>query len=150
LKRSGVRWFIRTVVKQIYVNLSVKDLKRSLDFFKGLGFTFNPKFTDDNAACMILGENIYAMIIVESFFKTFTGKEISDASKTTEVLTALSVDSRKQVDEIADKALQSGGSPNKETQDHGWIYSRSFQDPDGHIWELLYMDESQMPAPPAK
>ena len=95
---------------------------------------------------MVIGENIFAMLLVEPFFKTFIKKEISDASKTTEVLTAISVESRAQVDEMADKALQLGGSPNKDPQDHGWMYSRSFQDPDGHIWELLYMDESQLPA----
>ena len=133
------------MAKQIFVNLPVKDLQRSIDFFTGLGFTFNPQFTDENATCMIIGENIFAMLLVETFFKTFTGKEIADASKTTEVLTALSVESRAQVDEMANKALQLGGSPNNEPQDHGWMYSRSFQDPDGHIWELLYMDESQIP-----
>jgi uncharacterized protein len=86
------------------------------------------------------------MLIVGNFFKTFTKKEISDASKTSEVLTALSFESRAKVDQIADKALASGGSPNIDAQDHGWMYARSFQDPDGHIWELLYMDESQLPA----
>ncbi len=136
------------VAKQIFVNLCVKDLKRSVEFFTGLGFSFNPKFTDENATCMIIGENIYAMLIVEHFFKTFITKEIADASKTTEVLTALSVESREKVNQIADKALASGGSANKDTQDLGWMYSRSFQDPDGHIWELLYMDESQVPSAP--
>ena len=133
------------VAKQIFVNLPVKDLKRSVDFFTALGFTFNPQFTDENATCMIIGENIYAMLLVDRFFGTFTKKAISDASKTTEVLTALSLESREKVDEIANKALASGGSVNKEPQDHGWMYGRSFQDPDGHIWELLYMDESQLP-----
>jgi len=136
------------VAKQIFVNLAVKDLKRTMDFFTGLGFSFNPQFTDEQAACMIIGENIYAMLIVESYFKTFTRKAVSDASNTSEVLTALSLESRERVDRIADKALASGGSPNIDAQDHGWMYSRSFQDPDGHIWELLYMDESQLPASP--
>lgn len=136
--------------KQIFVNLPVKDLKRSIDFFTGLGFSFNPQFTDENATCMIIGENIYAMLLVEGFFQTFTNKTISDASKTTEVLTALSFESRQKVDEITDKALASGGSPSKDAQDHGWMYGRSFHDPDGHIWELLYMDESQLPPAPEK
>jgi len=136
--------------KQIFVNLPVKDLKRSIDFFTALGFSFNPQFTDEKATCMVIGENIYAMLIVESFFQTFTTKSISDASKTTEVLTALSVESREKVDEMANKALAAGGSPNTEAQDHGWMYGRSFQDPDGHIWELLYMDESQAPASPGR
>lgn len=141
---------LNPVVKQIFVNLPVKDLQRSIDFFTGLGFRFNPQFTDDKAACMVISETIYAMLIVESFFKTFTNKKISDASKSTEVLNALSFESRAEVDELADKALNSGGSPNTETQDHGWMYGRSFQDPDGHIWELLYMDESLLSQPPAK
>ena len=100
------------MAKQIFVNLPVRDLKRSVDFFTGLGFTFNPQFTDENATCMVIGENIYAMLLVEKFFKTFTKKEISDASKSTEVLTAIALDSRAQVDEMANKALASGGSPN--------------------------------------
>ena len=137
-----------SAAKQIFVNLPVKDLKRSIDFFTALGFTFNPQFTDENAACLVIGENIYAMLLVDRFFRMFTKKEISDASKTTEVLTALSVDSREKVDQIANKALASGGSLNREPQDHGWMYGRSFQDPDGHIWELLYMDESRLPAAP--
>lgn len=136
------------MAKQIFVNLPVKDLKRSVDFFTALGFSFNPQFTDENATCMIIGDNIYAMLLVEKYFKTFIKKDVSDASKTTEVLTALSVESRDKVDEIVNKALASGGSPNLDTQDHGWMYSRSFQDPDGHIWEILFMDESQIPASP--
>lgn len=136
---------LNPVVKQIFVNLPVKDLQRSIDFFTGLGFRFNPQFTDDKAACMVINETIYAMLIVESFFRTFTNKKISDATKSTEVLNALSFESRAEVDAMADKAIKSGGSPNTETQDHGWMYGRSFQDPDGHIWELLYMDETQLP-----
>ena len=137
-----------SVGKQIFVNLPVKDLKRSIKFFTALGFTFNPQFTDEKATCMVIGENIYAMLLVEDFFKTFTKKAISDAAKTTEVLTAISVESREAVDRIADKALQSGGSLNGKAQDHGWMYGRSFQDLDGHIWELLYMDETKLPASP--
>ncbi len=118
-----------SVAKQIFVNLPVKDLKRSIDFFTALGFTFNPQFTDENATCMVIGENIYAILLVDRFFQMFTKKEISDASKTTEVLTAISVESREKVDQIANKALASGRSLNKEPQDHGWMYGRSFQDP---------------------
>lgn len=138
------------IASEIFVNLPVKDLKRSMDFFAALGFTFNLQFTDQNAACMIIGENIFAMLIVESFFKTFTKKAISDASRTTEVLTALSLPSRQKVDEIVGRALASGGSANTATQDHGWMYGRSFQDLDGHIWELLYMDATQLPSSPDK
>jgi len=132
-------------VKQIFINLMVKDLKKSMAFFQAIGFTFNPQFTDEKAACCILGENVFAMLIVENFFKTFTKKTPSDAAQTTEVLNALSVDSKAQVDDIVDKALKSGGSPNMPTQNLGWMYTRNFQDPDGHIWEVLYIDKSKMP-----
>lgn len=134
-----------SAAKQIFVNLPVRNLKRSIDFFTALGFTFDPRFTDENATCMIVGENIYAMLLVKSFFKTFMKKDVSDAARATEVITALSLESREQVDKIADRALASGGSPNMDPQDHGWMYYRSFQDPDGHIWELIYMDESRLP-----
>jgi predicted lactoylglutathione lyase len=133
------------VASQIFVNLPVRDLKRSVDFFTGLGFSFDPRFTDQNATCMIVGENMYAMLLVEKFFGGFTVKPVADAFKGSEVLVALSVDSRAKVDEICDRALASGGSANKGPQDHGWMYGRSFQDPDGHIWEVLFMDMSQLP-----
>lgn len=135
--------------KQVFINLPVKDLQRSRQFFETLGFAFNPQFTDDNAACMIVGENIFAMLLVERFFKNFAAKPVADSSQTTEVLIAIQVESRAKVDEITRKALASGGLPNKEAQDHGWMYGRSFQDPDGHIWEVLYMDITQAPATPA-
>lgn len=99
---------------------------------------------DDNAACLLIGPNIFAMLLVEDYFRTFIRKEIADASRTTEVLIALSADSRAQVDEIADKALASGGSPANDPQDHGFMYSRSFQDPDGHIWEVLFMEPNHI------
>lgn len=134
------------MAKQIYVNLPVKDLKRSMEFFSKLGFSFNKQFTDDNAACMVIGENIYAMLLVEKFFKTFTKKEISDARKTTEVLIAIDVPGRKEVDDLVSKAIDAGGSKYLEPQDLGWMYSHSFADPDGHQWEILYVDESAMPA----
>lgn len=130
---------------QIYVNLPVKDLQNSIDFFTHLGFTFNPQFTDANATCMIIGENIFAMLLVEPFFKTFIKKEIADATKTTEVLLALSVDSKPEVDEMIKNAFDAGGKEARETQDHGWMYTRAFEDLDGHIWEIFYMNESEMP-----
>ena len=130
---------------QIYVNLPVKDLQNSIDFFTHLGFTFNPQFTDANATCMIVGENIFAMLLVEPFFKTFIKKEIADATKTTEVLLALSVDSKPEVDEMIKNAFDAGGKEARETQDHGWMYTRAFEDLDGHIWEIFYMNESEMP-----
>ena len=130
---------------KIFVNLPVRDLQRSIDFFSKLGFTFNPQFTDDKATCMIIGENIFAMLLVEERFKDFTRKPISDASKTTEVLIALDAESREKVDEMVKKAVDAGGSVYAEPQDHGWMYGHSFADPDGHQWEILYMDESAIP-----
>jgi len=132
--------------KQIFVNLPVKDLTKTIDFFTELGFTFNPQFTDDNATCMIIGENIFAMLLVEKFFKNFIPtKKICDAKKNTEVLVALSAQSRKEVDEMIDKAIAAGGSEYRKAEDHGWMYGRSFEDIDGHIWEIFYADESTMP-----
>jgi len=128
------------MAKQIFVNLPVKDLEKSKKFFNEIGFTFNPQFTDANAACMIIGENIFAMLLVEKFFKGFTKKEICDATKHTEVLIALDADSRAEVDGIVQKAVAAGGSIYKEPQDHGWMYGHSFADLDGHQWEFLYMD----------
>ena len=132
--------------KQIYVNLPVKDLKRSIEFFTNLGFKFNPQFTDENATCMIIGENIFVMLLVEKFFKTFTKKEITDSSKSTEVILCLSADSREEVDEMVSKAIEAGGSaPKDEKQESEWMYGHGFQDIDGHLWEIMYMDESAMP-----
>lgn len=116
-----------------------------MNFFTNLGFTFNPQFTDENAACLILGEKIYAMLLVEKFFQTFIRKKISDAKTTTEVLTAIEVESREKVDEIMSLALEAGGDETRDAQDYGWMYTRAFEDLDGHIWELLYTDESQIP-----
>jgi uncharacterized protein len=130
---------------KIFVNLPVKDLNRSIDFFTALGFSFNPQFTDDKAACMVISGSIYSMLITEPYFKTFTKKEISDAKKNTEVLIALDAESREQVDAIVRKALKAGGSIYMEPQDHGWMYGHSFADLDGHQWEIVYMDESAAP-----
>lgn|SRR3989338_7058303 len=133
------------MVKQIFINLPVKDLQKTVAFFTHLGFEFNPKFTDENATCMIVGENIFAMLLVEKFFKTFTPKEIADAKKSTEVLLALQVESREAVDDLIAKAIAAGGLEPRERQDHGWMYGRSFEDLNGHIWEVFFMDESAMP-----
>ena len=128
--------------KQIYINLPVRDLAASTAFFKRLGFDFNPQFSNDQAACMVIGENIYAMLLVHDFFKNFTGKPISDANQTTEVLICISCDSRKQVDELVAKAVAAGGRSPRKPQDHGFMYTHGFEDIDGHIWELTYMDPS--------
>jgi predicted lactoylglutathione lyase len=126
----------------IFVNLPVKDLNKTIEFFTKLGFKFNPQFTDENATCMIIGDDIFVMLLVEKFFKTFTKKEICDTSKNTEVIVALSAESREKVDQMINKAIESGGSEPREAQDHGWMYGRSFEDINGHIWEVIYMDES--------
>ncbi len=127
---------------QIFVNLPVKDLNKSVEFFTKLGFTFNPQFTDENATCMIVGENIFVMLLVEEFFKTFTPKEICDTTKSAEVLVCLSSESRVEVDVMVSKAIAAGGTTYKEPQDHGFMYGNGFQDLDGHIWEIMFMEPS--------
>ena len=123
----------------IFVNLPVKDLEASKRFFGELGFTFNPQFTDENAACMVIEENICAMLLTEPFFKGFINGEIADPA-TTEVITALSATSREEVDALVEKALASGARAWKPTFEEGPMYSRSFQDLDGHVWEVIFMD----------
>jgi len=127
---------------KIFVNLPVKDLNGSVEFLTKLGFKFNPQFTDENATCMIVDEDIFVMLLVEEFFKTFTKKEISDATKSTEVILALTADSREEVDGMINKVIKAGGIEPNEPQDHGWMYGRSFQDVDGHLWEVFYIDPS--------
>lgn len=131
--------------KQIYVNLPVKDLGRTKQFFTALGFSFNPQFSNEQAVCMVISENIFAMLLVESFFQTFVKKPIVDATKATEVLVCLSCDSRAQVDELVARALAAGGSAPNPVQDYGFMYSHGFEDPDGHVWELAYMDPTATP-----
>lgn len=133
------------MAKQIFVNLPVKDLSKTKEFFAKLGFEFNAQFTNEDAACMVVSDTIFVMLLVEKFFKTFTKKEIANASKNTEVIIAISVERKSQVDEMADKAIAIGGSKSNDPQDYGWMYSRSFQDIDGHLWEVLYTDESAIP-----
>jgi uncharacterized protein len=128
------------MANQIFVNLPVKDLNRSVEFFTRLGYTFNAQFTDENATCMIIGENIFAMLLVEDYFRTFTNREIVDAHKGVEAIIALSLDSREQVDEQVAKALEAGGTTPRDPQDHGFMYQHAYQDPDGHLWEVFYMD----------
>jgi uncharacterized protein len=132
---------------QIFVNLPVKDLNKSVEFFTKLGYEFNPKFTDENATCMIVSENIFVMLLVEEFFKTFVPKEICDTTKSVEVLVALSFESRAAVDEMVRKAIAAGGSTYKEPIDMGFMYQHGFQDLDGHIWEIFFMEESEIEKP---
>ena len=127
---------------KIFVNLPVKDLKKSLEFFTKLDFTFNPQFTDETAACMIVSEDIFVMLLTEDKFKTFTPKAICDATKSTEVLVCLSAESRDKVNDMVHKAVAAGGTTYSEPQDHGFMYGHGFQDLDGHIWELIYMEPS--------
>jgi predicted lactoylglutathione lyase len=130
------------MARKIFINLPIQDLKRAVDFFTGLGFSFNPLFTDENATCMIVSEEAFVMLLVESHFKTFVTKPISDAGAQTEVIVAISAESRAEVDALSDKALATGGKPAKEAMDHGFMYVRSFFDPDGHHWEVAWMDPS--------
>jgi uncharacterized protein len=124
---------------KIFVNLPVKNLKNSVDFFTKLGFTFDPKFTDETATCMVVAEDIFVMLLTEAKFKTFTPKQICDATKSTEVLVCLSTESREAVNEMVRKAVAAGGKTYNRPQDHGFMYGHGFQDLDGHIWELIYM-----------
>lgn len=133
------------MASKIYVNLPVNDLKRSVDFFTKLGFSFNPQFTDETATCMIVSDDIFVMLLTKQKFQTFTPKAICDATKSTEVLVALSLDSIKEVEDIVRKAVAAGGSTYNEPQDHGFMYQHGFQDPDGHIWEFFYMDATAIP-----
>ena len=126
--------------RKIFINLPVKDLKKSMTFFSAIGFTNNPQFTDDTAACMVISEDIFLMILTHEKFKGFTPKAIVDATRNTEVLTALSYESRGEVDDIVRNAVAAGGSTYAEPKDHGFMYQHGFQDPDGHIWEVFWMD----------
>ena len=128
------------MARKIFVNLPVQDLKISMNFFSSLGFNFNQQFSDDTAACMIITEDIYAMLLTHAKFKEFTPNPICDATKSTEVLVCLSCDSRAAVDEMVRKAIAGGGKTYNQPQDHGFMYGHGFQDPDGHIWELIYME----------
>lgn len=127
---------------KIFVNLPVKDLKKSMVFFTKLDFTFNPQFTDETAACMVVSEDIFVMLLTEDKFKAFTPKAICDATTSTEVLVALSAESRAKVDDMVRRAVAAGGTTYSEPQDHGFMYGHGFQDLDGHIWELIYMEPS--------
>ena len=126
--------------RKIFVNLQVRDLKRSMDFFSALGFAFNPKFTDDKAACMVVSDEAYVMLLTEPFFRTFTKREPCDTSRHTEGLFALSCGSRAAVDAMVKKAIAAGGAHAMDPQDHGFMYGWSFYDPDGHHWEVFWMD----------
>ncbi len=136
--------------RQVFINLPVSDLERSKAFFSALGYAFNPQFTDDKAACLVIDDgHIYAMLVTREFFKGFIPKtEIADATRVTEVLLALASESREEVDRLVETAKAHGGTEPRPAQDYGWMYGRAFTDPDGHIWEALYMDMTHVPANP--
>jgi uncharacterized protein len=127
------------VHKQIFVNLPIADMARSKAFFTALGYSFNPQFTNDQGAALVLGDNLYAMLLVRDFFKTFIDKPIADAHTSTEVLVCVSCDSREQVETLVAKARAAGGKLPRPPQDHGFMYAHGFEDLDGHLWELVYM-----------
>lgn len=134
---------------KIFVNLAVKDLNRAKTFYTALGCTLHPQFTNDAAAALSFSDSIYLMLLTEPFFKTFTTRALVEATQAAEVLNALSADSREAVDTFVEKALAAGGTPYNEPQDHGFMYGRGFQDPDGHSWDIFWMDPAAT-QPPAE
>ena len=127
---------------KIFVNLPVKDLDRSVGFFSKLGYAFNPQFTDATATCMIVSEDIFVMLLTYAKFEEFTPNAICDATKSTEVLICLSCESRAHVSDLVGKAVAAGGTSYADAKDHGFMYAHGYQDLDGHIWELIFMDPS--------
>jgi predicted lactoylglutathione lyase len=132
--------------RKLFVNLAVEDLDRSVEFFTKLGFTFDPRFTDETATCMVVGEDAFVMLLVHDRFKDFTKKDLADSRAQTEAILGVSAESREQVDDLAETALAAGGAPASEPIDMDFMYGRSFLDPDGHQWELIWMDPSAIPA----
>ena len=138
-----------TASRKIFVNLAVEDLDRSVEFFTKLGFTFDPRFTDDTATCMIVSDEAFVMLLVKNRFRDFTKKELADPTAQTEAIVAVSAESREEVDDLAETALAAGASPANDALDMGFMYARSFHDPDGHLWELVWMDPSALEQEPA-
>ena len=135
------------MARQTYVNLAIKDVSRSKEFFAQLGLAFEPRFSNENAACMIVGESTFVMLLAEPFFQTFTKKQLCDAKVSTEVLVCLSCESRAEVDSIVAAAVRAGGSIPREPEDRGFMYGHAFEDLDGHLWELIFMDTgAEVPA----
>jgi len=131
---------IQTMVSKIFVNLPVKNLSRSMEFFTAIGFTFNPQFTNETSTCMVMTDSIFAMLLEEGRFAEAAQKPVSDATQSAELIIALSTDSRPMVDEIVQKAVAAGGKASNNKQDHGFMYIHGFQDLDGHLWEIAWMD----------
>ena len=134
-------------MRMVFPNLPVRDVRRSREFFTALGFEFNEQFSDERTACLVLTDNVSVMLLEEERFRDFIKGEIADGHATTEVILAISAQSREEVDELAEKAFAAGAREWLPTLEEGPMYSRSFQDPDGHVWEVLHMDMSQVPAP---
>ena len=130
---------------KIFINLPVADLKKAMNFYSTVGFTNNPQFTDDTAACMVLTGEIYVMLLTQKKFGEFTKKEIADTKKTVSVINSLSVDSNDEVNTMVEKAVNAGGKEPSEAKDYGFMQQRSFEDLDGHLWEVLYMDLTKFP-----
>ncbi len=131
---------------QIYVNLPIRDMARSRAFFESLGYAFNPQFSNEQGACLVLGDNLFVMLLVEPFFQGFTPRPVADATKSTEVLICVSCTSREEVDTLVAKAVAAGGRTYSEPKDHGFMYQHAYEDLDGHLWELVAM----LGAPPAQ
>ena len=137
--------------RKLFVNLAVEDLGRSVAFFEGLGFSFDPRFTDESGTCMVVSDEAFVMLLVNDRFKDFTKNELADPTRQTEAIVAFSVESREDVDAFADKALATGGRPANEPMELGFMYGRSFHDPDGHLWEIFWMDPAAVEqGPPAE
>jgi len=134
------------MAKQIFVNLPVSNLEKSKAFHLALGHSINPKFTDDNAACVVVSDSIYFMLLKREYFQTFTDRSICDTKSQVQVLLALNADDRGQVDTIMSTALAHGGTEAGAPRDYGFMYQRSFADPDGHVFEVFYMNEAEFPA----
>ncbi|GHD68234.1 VOC family protein [Jeongeupia chitinilytica] len=132
------------MAQQVFINLAVDDLERSKTFFAALGYSFNAQFTNESAACMVISDTIYVMLLVKPFFQSFTDKALCDANTHTEILTCLSCESREQVDALVAKALAAGGKALREPKDYGFMYGHGFEDLDGHLWELMYMDPAHV------
>jgi uncharacterized protein len=131
--------------RKLFVNLPVRDLKKSVQFFTALGFTFNPKFTDENATCMIVSDDAFVMLLVEPYFSTFVSKPIAAAHTCTETMLALSCESRVEVEEMVRKAVAAGGTTPREARDLGFMFQHGFDDLDGHAWEVVWMNPSALP-----
>jgi uncharacterized protein len=134
------------MAKKIFINLPVADLQKAVTFYTTIGFTVNPQFSDETAACMVLTDEIYVMLLSHPKFKVFTTKEIGDAFKTASVINSLSVDSVEEVNTMSELALKAGGKETNEPKDYGFMLQRSFEDLDGHLWEIIYMDITKFPA----